>query len=1618
MNSAPAGLLALLMALTMALPAMAAPPVIGSVVFPASVEQYGIVEIDFTSSNDPYANPFDPAVVSAVLMVQPPGGPQITVDAFWCLDSTPSGGDPGWAPNTPGGAPHWRARFCPSQLGVHTFGLQIQDGQGTGTATDAAYQFTVTAGSSHGWVTVNASDPTALQYADGETYLPLGHDIAFREGAPYDKDGTAQWEVYYSRMQQNGANWSRFWMTDFDRMALEWQAGLWGAAPDNFDYAGLGRYSLKAAWRVDQKLLAAQRHGVAVQLVLHDHGQFSTFVNARWNGSFAPNAAYRNAYNSAAGGPIANPNLYFSNTTCKNYTQQRLRYIVARYAAYRSVLAWELWNEVQFTGNSHEDSFRTAYNDAALQSAVVAWHNEMGNLLHNLDPYRHLVTTSSEDDWKALNPTWTNLNNVWSSSAIDLVQLHHYRNTSYSGGLAVYNRDQTVNGLIKTMRTTYHKPVLCAEFGVGDQLLTDGNFDHADGNWRTDGYDPVTSSARYNPTLASNHRDDHLNEGTHLHNMLWMGLVSRSLCGTWWWGRYVHEDASKNRTAAYGFPLYYHYLPARRYLEVVGAAQWPTQGLSDSVLTVSGNVRAFGSQNSTQAYLYARDIDNGFGKGLPPGDIAGRTLTGQTVTLSGMSGSSAFQAVYYDPWDATTPLGVVGGETVVSTAGGSLVLHLPDFQRDLAIHVAYLPPTPTPTPTDTATFTPTWTPTPTWTDTLTDTHTPTATDTPTDTPTQTDTPTPTPTPIATTVVLGAIDYGTTAYGGYRWRDVAGNLYSAAYKASYAYDDASVVVLVSYDRVGDRFRGSLSAQNLKPNFCYQLKLTGDPDDPSNQWIGLAGRWWQEEWNGSEWANGQNLNDKGDGSSPNPNDLVYFARRDIEDAGSPTGRHYRYTGYLVFDYFITDASGNASLSFQADSSYHVLWNTVQRARTASDGPLVSATFDPDPSQPAYDIDYAPATMSVFGEWERLPMDSVYPQSGHYTCQVLLTEESFHGWPGGADTGGWAAAMAAGIEFTLETGIPTPTPWPTATATGTPTATPTDTDTPTATFTDTPTPTDTHTPTPTDTLVPTATFTPTSTDTPTPTATDTDTRTPTDTHTPTPTDTGTSIPTATFTPTPTATFSPTPSLTATHTATATWTPTPTPTPSGAEVELVVNGGAVRGEIAPAGEQDWYYFQAAAAGPYVIETHPAPGEAAMDTVMMLYGPDQRTIRIAWDDDGGEGLFSRVAASLAAGHTYYVRVFEYGNNGTGRYTIDVTGPSSGPTSPTSTPTASATPTPTGTPTNTSTPTATATPWPTDLPTPTPTHTSTWTPTRTPTPTSTATPTPSGDDSVPLVVNAPAVLGEIAPAGEEDWYRFQTAVAGQYVLETHQAPGEPAMDTVMMLYGPDTRTTRITWDDDGGAGAYSRIATTLSAGHVYYARVFEYGNNATGRYTIDVIGPSSGPTSPTSTPTASATPTNTGTPTVTATPTATVTPWPTDLPTPTPTHTSTWTPTRTPTPTATATPTPSGDDSVLLIVNAPAVLGEIAPAADQDWYRFQTSVAGQYVLETHPAPGEAAMDTVMMLYGPDQRTTRITWDDDGGEGLFSRVVATLSAGHTYYVRVFEYGNNGTGRYTIDVTGPQ
>ncbi len=272
-----------------------------------------------------------------------------------------------------------------------------------------------------------------------------------------------------------------------------------------------------------------------------------------------------------------------------------------------------------------------------------------------------------------------------------------------------------------------------------------------------------------------------------------------------------------------------------------------------------------------------------------------------------------------------------------------------------------------------------------------------------------------------TAIGGTLQLAPAGTGNFRWRDITDTPYSASFQSTYAYSHAAVT-LISRD-LSTSFSGRLVGSGLKPNFAYQIKLEGKPttlwgqngDDWANEQIGYAGRWWMEV---VETATGRVV------YGSNSTDAVYNLAKTI---GFHDWTHtYVFKGYLLFDAFVTTAhgavpNGNSGWAFTADSSLHVLWQTLQRAAQANDSLATVYAVDTFPAF-LYGTPGSAARVGIYGEWEPtrvLPGQLVLPD-GEYNLRFMLTEESFHSTlPLG---GGWAGALAANdVSFTIATPPP---------------------------------------------------------------------------------------------------------------------------------------------------------------------------------------------------------------------------------------------------------------------------------------------------------------------------------------------------------------------------------------------------------------------------------------------------------------------------------------------------------------------------------------------------------------------------------------------------------------------
>jgi hypothetical protein len=179
----------------------------------------------------------------------------------------------------------------------------------------------------------------------------------------------------FEAFSRNGLNWTRVWMAHWSGQNLDWLPKEMGLSPRN------GTLDLRVAERWDKIVSTAETRGVYLQIVLQHHGQYSSKANPNWN---------ENPWNAAnPGGFLASPADFFTTPEAIKLTKQKYRYIIARWGYSPAIMAWELFNEVHWTD--------AMLGETKNEAAVARWHAEMAAHIRSLDPYHHLITTSTDN---------------------------------------------------------------------------------------------------------------------------------------------------------------------------------------------------------------------------------------------------------------------------------------------------------------------------------------------------------------------------------------------------------------------------------------------------------------------------------------------------------------------------------------------------------------------------------------------------------------------------------------------------------------------------------------------------------------------------------------------------------------------------------------------------------------------------------------------------------------------------------------------------------------------------------------------------------------------------------------------------------------------------------------------------------------------------------------------------------------------------------------------------------------------------------------------------------------------------------------------------------------------
>jgi hypothetical protein len=323
-------------------------------------------------------------------------------------------GDAVRAPAFFDGGTTWRFRYTPDRPGTIEVTGVSNKREPIEVADLSERSFVASGKPGPGFVRISSGDPSRFAFDDGSAYLPVGHNMAWGDvPAMATRAGAA------------GLNWGRVWMCHWSNMNLDWIMNK--PVP-------IGELDLDVARSWDKAIEAAEKAGVRLQVVLQHHGQVSTRVNPNWS---------ENPWNAANGGFLRTPGEFFSSAKAAALTRSKYRYILARWGYSTSVMAWELFNEVEWTdaiAEKHEDE-------------VAAWHSSMADFLRKRDIHRHLITSSSD----------RKLVRVWQQ--MDYLQPHAYPSDPLPAALDAAAKSD--------------KPVFVGEIGpAGDLGGDDGAFLH------------------------------------------------------------------------------------------------------------------------------------------------------------------------------------------------------------------------------------------------------------------------------------------------------------------------------------------------------------------------------------------------------------------------------------------------------------------------------------------------------------------------------------------------------------------------------------------------------------------------------------------------------------------------------------------------------------------------------------------------------------------------------------------------------------------------------------------------------------------------------------------------------------------------------------------------------------------------------------------------------------------------------------------------------------------------------------------------------------------------------------------------------------------------------------
>lgn len=369
----------------------------------SAVTEYEKAEWDIKITA-PFTNPYDQKDISLDLVLTAPSGDPVILPCYFESGNAT--------------ASVWKARFAAQEAGKYTYFFHLSAKNAADESAKGS--FISLPGKKPGFLHKNGL--YTFKFDNGDLFRGIGENVGWE--ARTNENPKYTYDLLLPLLAKNGANFFRTWMCPWN-LPLDYKR-----VSNQKRYSNTTEYFNPSGIKRMEELL----HMVDS---LHMYVMLTLDMNSGKGVDF------------------------FHSQVAMDKYKNKLRYLVARWGYSTNIGAWEFFNEIDNGVFTKGDSVLIPH------AYVTNWHEEMSRYLKDIDPYRHLVTTSiSHRDITGMN----------SIPYIDFNQKHIYKHT------------EKIPSIYPDYIRTFGKPYVVGEFGyrwedANPKYAKEADYDYQRGLW-------------------------------------------------------------------------------------------------------------------------------------------------------------------------------------------------------------------------------------------------------------------------------------------------------------------------------------------------------------------------------------------------------------------------------------------------------------------------------------------------------------------------------------------------------------------------------------------------------------------------------------------------------------------------------------------------------------------------------------------------------------------------------------------------------------------------------------------------------------------------------------------------------------------------------------------------------------------------------------------------------------------------------------------------------------------------------------------------------------------------------------------------------------------------------